>query len=95
LIPYPSRILADKYSGTPINPAFNLVTSYPACFLGKFYAWGIENRRFLSLYNVYGYLWKERVPPKGWARVEKALHATEALHFFHITCDTSMPGSTF
>jgi hypothetical protein len=32
LMPYDSRIMPDKYSGTPINPAFNqLVASYPAC----------------------------------------------------------------
>jgi hypothetical protein len=27
--------------------------------------------------------------------VEKALHATEALHFFQVTCNTPMPGTTF
>jgi hypothetical protein len=32
LMPYDSRILPDKYSGTPINPVFNLLgVSYPAC----------------------------------------------------------------
>jgi hypothetical protein len=54
-MPYASRILPDKYSGTPIKPAY--------C-LGKFYAREIENCLVLLLDNIYRYLWKERVPPR-------------------------------
>jgi hypothetical protein len=44
-MPDPSRILPDICSGIPIDPAFNLgVTMYPACCLGKVYAWEVESR---------------------------------------------------
>ena len=57
--------------------------------------WEIENRRSLFLYNVYGYLWKERVSLKGVDLNRKSVACNRSVAFLHVTCNTSTSGGIF
>jgi len=69
--------------------------SQVASCLSKFHAREIERRRILNLANMYKDLWQVAYCRSLWTWIWELLHATEALRLFHVTCNTSMPGSTF
>lgn len=62
---------------------------------GKFYARRVEKRRSSFFVNIYNYLRHDMSHRSLWTWIRKLLHATGALHFFHVTCSTSIPGSAF
>jgi hypothetical protein len=69
-MPYPSGILPDKYSGTPINPASNLQAILPVAYANSM----AENREPpLFSFNIihtdtYG---KNEYSPTMWSLIKK------------------------
>ena len=57
--------------------------------------WEIENCRVLILDNIYGYLWKERVPLKEVDLNRKSVACNRSVAFLHVTCNTSGSGGIF
>ena len=64
-------------------------------FLSKFYARKTASLSKLTLHHGYEYLGHGEYYAGVLSGIQRVLHATEALRFFHVTYYTSISGSAF